>query len=434
MPQTEIRTAVPVLAASCSAVRVEPRLPALTEKTLSTVREIITGASSLLKAAGTLARATLAGLGNKKVLQEVVRPVLEPVLPHIRDLKTAGKIYQEPSQGARETARKLLFLASSRTAEEALRQGKLRSLGAHSAEGLVWIDGRVRKEHLAVLLGITRIPVIMVEEPLAKLIMQDAHRQDHRKSTNDMMARARRIAWIPRGRRIAKEVVKQCTVCRMRNKKMEEQLMERLPPQKLTLAPPFSFTAVDQFGPFQVKDPAKARRNFPWHITLYTCLGTKACALYATPGSSAAVFLQTHLKFTSTYGRPRELFSDHATGAVAGTTGVQWEEVRRAAGLAETKFTFTEKGCSFRNGSAERAIQSARRTLEHIVPCHRLLDFNEFESTLYQVADTLNSRPITVRASPDGEYFSISPNDILLGRAGRTEKNRLGRPTGVGSR
>lgn len=33
------------------------------------------------------------------------------------------------------------------------------------------------------------------------------------------------------------------------------------------------------------------------------------------------------------------------------------------------------------------------------------------------MANILNSKPIAIRASPEGSYLSISPNDILLGRA-----------------
>ena len=112
--------------------------------------------------------------------------------------------------------------------------------------------------------------------------------------------------------------------------------MAKIPHQKISQAPPFIFSVVDQFGPFTIKDTNKGRRKC-W-ATLYTCLGIKAIAIYA-----ASVFMQTHIKFSATYGNPTECYSDHVPGAICGASSVEWEEARIAAGIQGTKWTFTEK-------------------------------------------------------------------------------------------
>ena len=66
----------------------------------------------------------------------------------------------------------------------------------------------------------------------------------------------------------------------MNNQKMEQQVMAILPPQNLSSVPPFIYASMDQFGPFSVKNWAQGRRHIPCHVTLYHCLGTKACAFY----------------------------------------------------------------------------------------------------------------------------------------------------------
>ena len=81
---------------------------------------------------------------------------------------------------------------------------------------------------------------------------------------------------------------------------MAKQIMAKLPEERLKTTRPFQFTAFDFFGPFQVKDIAKGRRKIKCWGLLYSCLASRATAIYACPGYSTADFLATHGKFTAT--------------------------------------------------------------------------------------------------------------------------------------
>ena len=50
------------------------------------------------------------------------------------------------------------------------------------------------------------------------------------------------------------------------------------------------------------------------------------------------------------------------------------------------------------------------------------LDFHQFGAILAVVTTILNSRPLSLRVSPEGEFHSLAPRDVLFGRAGRTLK------------
>ena len=65
-------------------------------------------------------------------------------------------------------------------------------------------------------------------------------------------------------------------------------------------------------------------------------------------------------------------------------------------------------------------IRSARHTLSHELRLGETLDFHQFGSVLTVVAAILNSRPLSVRVSPEGEYHALAPRDILFGRASRS--------------
>ena len=77
-------------------------------------------------------------------------------------------------------AKKLLLLASQESAQKATEAGTLLSLGAYYKGGMVVMSGRNNNLTIAGLLGIEEIVLVMPQEPLAKIIMQDAHREDHR--------------------------------------------------------------------------------------------------------------------------------------------------------------------------------------------------------------------------------------------------------------
>ena len=237
-------------------------------------------------------------------------------------------IRQDPTQREREAARRLQVAAASGTAREALKKGKLQSLGAELRNGVVYISGRVRKEQMAELVGREELAVVMPTEKLAKLVMGDAHNQDHRRSPQDVMPRARRHLWIPQGTRLAKEVVGKCVKCRLNDKKMVRQIMASLPPERLQTAAPFESTALDMFGPVMVKDPARGRRKFKCWVVLFTCLACRAVAMFVSPGYDTKTFLVTYSKFTSTYYTPRRCYADHGPQIKAGAEVPDWEEVK----------------------------------------------------------------------------------------------------------
>ena len=207
--------------------------------------------------------------------------------------------------------------------------------------------------------------------------------------------------------------------CKREAKRLEKQIMADLPHEKLAVLAPFVYTALDLLGPLTVREVARSRRSVKTWGVLYVCLGTKSCAIYACPGYDTKTFLTTHQKFTSTYGVPTKIYCDHGPALVSGATRPDWQEVNRMASLQGTQWQFTPKGCPWRNGQAERAIGMAKKTLTRILVPGVLLDFHELDSLFHRVASILNSRPIAVHTSVEGEYHSITPNDILLGRAAR---------------
>ena len=319
-----------------------------------------------------------------------------------------------------EVAVKVLLQNASVSAVQALKAGKMRGLGGERQGNMVWVTGRIRGEQLATLLGSRALPVLLASEPLAISLMHKAHREDHRRGPRDAAARSRRAAWVLGATRLAKTIVAKCQACRYRDKTLEKQLMGKLPPERLEVVAPFESTALDLFGPFWVKDAAKGRRRFKCWVVSYICMGSKAVCMLPCPGYGAQEFMTTHRYFTGLYGRPKLLYTDHAPSLVKAAETPDWARIANLVGEQGTVWRQTAKGCSWRNGLAERVIRAARHTLGNELQQGETLDFHQFGAVLAVVSAVINARPLSVRVSTEGEYHVLSPRDVLFGRAGRS--------------
>ena len=343
--------------------------------------------------------------------------VLRAVLQNDREV-----CRQAPSSRWQEIAVFVAIRASSASSRKALATGKLQSLGGVTRGGVVWVSGRVRGETLAELLGTRELPILLATERLSKSILHKSHRQDHRRSPQDIAARSRRLAWIIGATRTAKSTASKCFQCRLLDKKRASQLMGQLPAERTAGLSPFEVTALDLFGPFKVKDVARGRRSFKCWVVAYACMCSKAVSLLPCPGYSTDVFVTTHQHFTGVYGHPKVLYTDHAPSLVRASESHDWSEIASAVSATGTEWRLTAKGCSWRNGLAERVIRSARHTLAGELVRGELVDFHKFGAILAVVSAIINSRPLSLRTTPDGDYHAISPRDLLLGRAGKSRR------------
>ena len=140
----------------------------------------------------------------------------------------------------------------------------------------------------------------------------------------------------------------------------------------------------------------------------FVCIATKATSLQVCPGYGTRVFLDTFCIFSGIYGCPTLVYTDHAPSLVKSAEEHDWAEIAEVVSGLGTEWRLTMKGCSWRNGVAERMIRAARHTLSHVLTSGALLDFHQYMATLSVVSAVLNSRPPSVRTSPEGDFIAIS--------------------------
>merc|ERR1712215_317818 len=116
-----------------------------------------------------------------------------------------------PSLKRIRLARQLLFIVESYKVGSEVEK-KMTTLAPRFEEG-VWVTrGRLGKG-LPKIHGVEKLPILLSSSRLAKLIMIEAHRENH-DGAPGTLARSRTRAWIHRGRYLARKVSSRCVHCR----------------------------------------------------------------------------------------------------------------------------------------------------------------------------------------------------------------------------
>ena len=357
-------------------------------------------------------------LNNARSLDQVIGSTAR-VLRAMGSMRGTQCIPHPVSAQERLAAYRLLITHESNQSRKAFEEGKLASLKPVLQAGRVLCHGRIPTDTLAVLTGKTSLPVLMPSTKLAYLLMLKAHQEDHRRGVTDVIARTRREAWIVRARSLARSVVNACIECRKFAARTAEQLMAEVPRDYLRIAPAFSVVSLDMFGPYEVKGVGGHVRKMTkcWGL-LYTCLASKAIAVWACPGYDTQTFLETHARHTAVYGNLQLIISDHGSQLIAASKDLRdWENVLEKTGRVGTSWKFTERGCAWRNGLSERAIGLVKSSLKRMEVNLRDLNLFQLETLFLRISMTVNRRPITVRVFSEADYHAITPADLLLGRA-----------------
>ena len=84
--------------------------------------------------------------------------------------------------------------------------------------------------------------------------MQSTHIKVKHADRERTLSESRAKYWIVGGRKLAKEIIHDCVLCRKTRQQPQSTLMGSLPPERLEVqSPPFTGTGVDLFGPFLLK-------------------------------------------------------------------------------------------------------------------------------------------------------------------------------------
>ncbi|KAK0148472.1 hypothetical protein N1851_011196 [Merluccius polli] len=101
--------------------------------------------------------------------------------------------------------------------------------------------------------------------------------------------------------------------CRKLRKCNQEQKMADLPPERMEATPPFTYSGMDCFGPFYVKDGRKELKRYG---LLFTCMCSRAIHIEVLDDLSTDAFLNALRCFIAIRGNVSQLQSDQGTNFV----------------------------------------------------------------------------------------------------------------------
>ena len=263
------------------------------------------------------------------------------------------------------------------------------------------------------------LPILPYNAHISRLYMYDGHAVDH-SGTDRTLWRSRTQVWILRGRRLAEKVRNDCFKCRLRSRNLEKQIMAPLPESRIPPAPVFYNTAVDLFGPIEVRDTVKRRVKKKCWGVLFCCTVTSAIHLECSEDYSCDGFLLCLRRFFNIRGTPGRIQSDPGSQLMAAAVELgKWDfsKIQDWTSGQKTKWEFVPTNSQHFNGCAEALIKSTKKQLEESVKS-TLFTKGELDTFLSDVMYIVNSRPLMKKAGQDPlDGGPITPLHLIGGRS-----------------
>ena len=323
-------------------------------------------------------------------------------------------------------AENYLFLSNQTDLQEQFEKGKLVSLSPRTIE--VKVKGKAGKiivtsgrlgNALSVGYDKEYLPLLSYKTGLSHVIMKEAHQMDHA-GVDRTLQRSRNTAWIIKGRRLAKVITRSCYTCKLRNKELETQVMAPLPASRLPPTPVFFSTAIDLFGPLEIRDTVKRRTTRKCWGVIFCCTVTSAVHLEVTEDYSCDSFLLCLRRFFNLRGIPARIQSDPGSqlmGAAKQLGTWDFSRIKEWSKGMKTEWYTTPTDSQHYNGSAEIMIKATKKQLSTSLK-ERTFTKGEMDTLMSNVGYLINSRPLMKRA---GECpmsgGPITPLHLLGGRS-----------------
>ena len=165
----------------------------------------------------------------------------------------------------------------------------------------------------------------------------------------------------------ARHVISKYVFCRRNYSRPNEQKMADPPKNRISPAPPFTYTGVDYFGPFIIKEGRKEVKRYG---ALFTCLVSRAVHIEVASSLESNSFILALRRFIARRGPVREMRSDNGTNFVGARNELlqakeemEHEEIRVQLLKENIDWIFNPPAASHMGGVWERQIRTTRKVL-----------------------------------------------------------------------
>ena len=229
--------------------------------------------------------------------------------------------------------------------------------------------------------------------------------------------------WVVGATKAVASIISQCVHCRRLRGRNQDQKMADLPQERLEPAAPFTYSGMDLFGPFHIKQNRKELKR--WGC-VFTCLASWAIHIEVTPSLSTDAFINALRRFTSLRGSVQQLRCDQGTNFVGANREltqalqeIDEDRVRRYFADRGCDFSFNPPHASHMGGVWERQIRTVRSILASLLAEHgTLLDDDSLRTLMAETTAVVNSRPLTTDTLNDPtSLMPLTPNHLLTGKS-----------------
>ena len=282
--------------------------------------------------------------------------------------------------------------------------------------GLVRVGGRLK---LARVSEVNCNPCLVPHNhPIARLIARELHNVAHC-GTEWVISEIRKRYWIVRVRTVVKSVAHACVPCKKMFASALNQKMAELPPERLeAFNRPFTFTGMDCFGPFLIK---QGRSEVKRYCCLFTCMNTRAVHLEKLNCLETDSFLNAFRRFVARRGMPQKVWSDNGTNFVGGNKeilrnlkDINQKILHEYSLKVDFEWHFNPPTASHYGGVWERLIRTVRKVMMGLLGKDCRLSDEALETLFCEVESMVNGRPLTKVSDSALDASPLTPNHLLM--------------------
>ena len=301
-------------------------------------------------------------------------------------------------------------------------EGKFKKLTPKINEDGIFVIGGRAERWIEISYNKKELPILPKDHRFSLLYCRHIHNILHLGVDSDI-AKIRSVFWIIGLSNIVRRIRRNCVTCRRRYLKLSNQVMGKLPIERLKPAPAFFHSMVDLFGPYVIRGEVNKRSSKKVYGVIITDLLTRAVYIDVATDYSTDSFLMVFRRFVSIHGYPKIMFSDRGSQLSCASEELKliacdfdWDRVESYGFDKGLIWKFSPSDSPWWNGCCESLIRSVKKAINQILKEQRV-SYNELLTIFFESANLINERPIGVKTSQSQDFSYLCPNDMLLGRS-----------------
>ena len=266
-------------------------------------------------------------------------------------------------------------------------------------------------------------------------IVWRAHHLLKHAGVEQVLAEVRQAYWIPQGRQVIRNILRQCVKCRMANASPYPVLAQpSLPDFRTDRVDVFTSTGVDFAGPLYIKATMQERRKKKGksivkkddgysermvYLVIFTCAVSRMVHCEVLDGMTVSDFMHGLRRFMSRYGQPSLFYSDNAKTFECVSRELKVvlssHKLEKFLHDLDINWKFYVQKAPWMGGFIERVVGLYKSAVRRVIG-RATLDFQEFLTLIYEINAVLNSRPISYVYDSTGEEEPITPSRLWCGK------------------